>query len=52
MQSKVENGKVVVEHDGKQIVLDIWEAHQAAMRMLKAINDADNARVASGEAKR
>jgi hypothetical protein len=52
MQSEVRNGKVVIKHNGQEIVLDIWDAHQAAMQMLKAINDADNARTESGEAKR
>ena len=52
MQSRVEDGKVVIEHKEQKLVLDIYEAHQAAMQMLKAINDADNARVESGKAQR
>ena len=52
MKSEVRDGKVVITHDKQEIVLPIWDAHQAAMEMLKAINDADNARVQSGEATR
>jgi hypothetical protein len=49
MQSRVEDGKVVIEHDGKSIALDIWVAHQAAMQMLVAINEANHAPIKSEE---
>ena len=52
MESEVRDNKVVVRHDGVEVVLEIWEAHQAAIQMLRAINEAENVVVTRKEVKR